>query len=220
MTIQSKLPLLLLLLATAFGCAGARAQVAAPPGAPLVPPIQRPIVINFFVGVDTNSVNQLIGLIDNQIRAGSTDFTILISSIGGDPAAAFTAYNYFRGIHAQITTVNMGNVDSAAAILFCAGTKRYALANTRFLLHGVSIPVQGNTLINAEGLENNLALVHNQDQMVVRVLAATTNKKDADLEKVVQGQVILGPEDAKAWGLIQDIRVEFMPPNAQMITLT
>jgi hypothetical protein len=63
----------------------------------------KPVVINFFVGVDTNSLNQLIGIVDNQLRAGAKKITILVSSIGGDPAAAFTAYNYLKGIPASRT---------------------------------------------------------------------------------------------------------------------
>ncbi len=171
------------------------------------------------MGLDTGSLNQLIALVDNQLRTGTKRITILVSSIGGDPAAAFTAYNYLRGIPAEVTTVNMGNVDSAAAILYCSGKHRYSLEGTRFLLHGVSIPVQANSLINAQDLENNLSLVRNQNQMIARVLAANTNKKEGEINDLLRGQTILGPEDAKKWGLVDEVRKEFLDPGATMVTL-
>lgn len=184
------------------------------------PPQQpKPVVVNFFVGVDTASLNQLIVIVDNQIRAGAKKITILVSSIGGDPAAAFTAYNYLRGIPAEVTTVNMGNVDSAAAILYCAGKHRYTLDGTRFLLHGVSIPVQANSLINAQDLENNLSLVKNRNQMIARVLAANTNKEEVEITDMLRGQTILNPEDAKKWGLVDEVRKEFLEPGATLVTL-
>jgi ATP-dependent Clp protease, protease subunit len=186
-----------------------------------VPPIQGPksVVINFFVQVDANTVNQLVQVIDNQIRAGAKKVTILISSAGGETTSAFTAYNFIRGLPVEVTTFNVGNVDSAATVIYCAGKKRYSLPGTRFILHGASVGFGGNTLLNMQGLESQLALLKNQNQMISHVIAANTNKKESDIDAVLRTETILNPDDAKSWGLVQEIRTEFLEPGAMLVTV-
>lgn len=175
-------------------------------------------VINFFVQVDGTSINSLVNIIDGQTKLGFHRFAILISSTGGETTSAFTAYNYLRGLNVEITTFNVGNVDSAATVLYCAGSKRYSLPNTRFLLHGASVGVPGPSMINAETLETQLALVNNQNQMMTHVISATTKKKETDFANIFRGQTIWTPEEAKSWGLVQEIRTEFMGPDSVMVT--
>src|SRR5258708_22916256 len=79
------------------------------------------VVIKFFVPIDFNSVNQLVQIVDAQIKNGAHKITILLSSNGGDHSSAFTAYNYLRGDSSEITTFNVVNVDSAAATIYLAG---------------------------------------------------------------------------------------------------
>jgi len=175
-------------------------------------------VINFFVQVDGNSINQLVNIVDMQMKQGFRRFAILISSTGGETTSAFTAYNYLRGLNIEITTFNVGNVDSAATVLYCAGSKRYSLPNTRFLLHGASVGIPGPSMINAETLETQLALLNNQNQMMIHVISSTTKKKESEFVNIFRGQTIWTPEEAKNWGLVLDIRNEFMEPDAVMVT--
>jgi len=174
------------------------------------------VVIKFFVPIDFSSVNQLVQIVDAQIKNGARKITILLSSNGGDPSSAFTAYNYLRGVSAEITTFNVGNVDSAAATVYCAGHNRYALPGTRFLLHGNSSVIPGNTMMDAAALEANLQILKNLNEMTASVIANTTNKKQADIQNMLRGQTIFTPEEAKAFGLVQDVKTEFMTPGAVM----
>jgi ATP-dependent protease ClpP protease subunit len=60
--------------------------------------------------------------VNDQVQQHQTQhIVILISSPGGDTTAAFAAYNVLRNVKADITTFNIGHVDSAAMLLFCAG---------------------------------------------------------------------------------------------------
>jgi ATP-dependent Clp protease protease subunit len=174
------------------------------------------VVIKFFVPIDFGSVNQLVQIVDAQIKNGAHKITILLSSNGGDPSSAFTAYNYLRGVSAEITTFNVGNVDSAAATVYCAGHNRYALQGTRFLLHGNSSVIPGNTMMDAAALEANLQILKNLNEMTASVIANTTNKKQADIQNMLRGQTIFTPEEAKTFGLVQEIKTEFMGPGAVM----
>ncbi|MGA2905459.1 MAG: ATP-dependent Clp protease proteolytic subunit [Candidatus Korobacteraceae bacterium] len=183
------------------------------------PPQQQQSVINFFVEVNGVSVNQLIQTVNAQIRAGISKITILISSTGGDTASAFTAYNYLKGVPAEITTFNVGNVDSAATIIYCAGHYRYSLPGTRFLIHGAAIQFSGTGFLDAQTLDNQVQIIQNQNRMIAHVVSATTNKKEAEMDTILKGQKILTPEEAKAWGLVQAVKTDFFQPGATLVSI-
>jgi ATP-dependent protease ClpP protease subunit len=96
------------------------------------------VIISFVGGIDSGSMAGLLRTVNEQIQKGNKDITLLIASPGGDTTAAFAAYNVLRNVPAEITTFNIGNVDSAAMLLYCAGKKRYSMPATRFLIHGNS----------------------------------------------------------------------------------
>jgi ATP-dependent Clp protease, protease subunit len=201
---------LLLLTATSIS-----AQQAPPP--PIRP--DQTVIIKFFVPVDFGSVGQLVQIVDAQIRNGAHKITILLSSNGGDPSSAFMGYNYLRGVSAEITTFNVGNVDSAAATLYCAGHNRYALPGTRFLIHGNASVIQGNTMMDAAALEANLQILKNLNEMTATVIANTTKQKQIDVQEMLRTQTILTPEEAKKFGLVQEIKTDFMEPGAVMASI-
>ena len=75
--------------------------------------------------------------------------------------------------------------------------------------------------MDAASLQGNLELLKNLNQMVIHVIATTANKeKQADIENAVRGQVILTPDDAIKWGLVNEIKTNFMEPGAVLVTVT
>jgi ATP-dependent Clp protease, protease subunit len=192
------------------------------PSQPDPPTPPKPVVVQYFYGVDVQPITQLLMVVGNQVRMGNKDIIILMSSNGGDPGLAFTAYNYLRGLNAHITTINIGNIDSAAMILFCAGQERYAVPGTRFLIHGVMFNYAApgmNVQPNAEQLEANLSLVRNLNEEMILALSQNSSKKPAELRELIQGQVILDPNDAASWNLIKGTKTlqNMVPPDAQMV---
>ena len=115
-----------------IGCAAIVAQT------PPAPPSE--VAISFSVPVDNNTTNALLRVISLQMQQGVKKVTLLISSPGGDTVSAFAAYNILKSLPIELTTVNVGTVDSAAMLIYCAGSHRYSLdgAGVRFLIHGNS----------------------------------------------------------------------------------
>ncbi len=183
------------------------------------PPPERAI-INFIVPIDSNTVNMLLAVVNNQIRLGVKKITIVISSPGGDTASAFAAYNILKNVPAEITTFNAGNIDSAAMLIFCAGQHRYSFPNpARFLIHGNALTLGTGVPMDYNFLDSQLQQIRSLNQMVVQVLAANTKKKQSEIEDAVRSQIILSPEDAKKWGLIQDIKDTYMEAGAVFVTV-
>jgi ATP-dependent Clp protease, protease subunit len=173
-------------------------------------------VIRLFSQIDQNTVGLLLAQVDGQLRQGTKKFVILISSGGGDVLSGFTAYNYLKGIPAEVTTFNVGNVDSAATVIYCAGKNRYSVPDARFLFHGVSLTLSGNLTLDSSSLEAQLGQLKNQNQMIERVVASTINKPDKETEQLVTTQTILTPEQAKKMGLVHEIKTDLFQSGAQL----
>lgn len=188
---------------------------------PIPNPAPEHIIINFIVQVDPNTVNALLNIVNAYVRNGTKKVTIVLASSGGDPASGFAGYNILRAIPAEITTFNAGNIDSATLLLYCAGKNRYSLPSpARFLIHSTALnPIQTNFPVDMNFLESQLAQVKSMNQVFVQVLKANSKKDLADIENAVHGQTILSPEEAKQWGLVQEIRTSFIEPGAVFVSV-
>jgi ATP-dependent Clp protease protease subunit len=180
------------------------------------PPASTPqiVVINFLVEVRPDTVSQFVQIVSRLQAGGTKKLIILLSSPGGDTGSALAAYNFLKNIPMEITTFNMGTVDSATALIFCGGHNRYALPNSRFLLHSNMSPTNGIPMLNVMDLEARLNLIKSMNQVTAHVLATASNKKENELEQLLREQTILSAEQAKQWGLVQDVRSDFMEPGA------
>ena len=102
----------------------------------------KPVVIRFFAPIIESSINALMNVIDQKMKQGTNEFTILISSPGGSVLHGLSAYNYLKGLPVKIVTHNFGSIDSIGVVLFCGGDRRLSVPQARFLLHGVSAGFQ------------------------------------------------------------------------------
>jgi ATP-dependent Clp protease, protease subunit len=177
-------------------------------------------VITLTGEINSASMGQLIAIVNFQVRGGVHKIRLVISSGGGDPSAAFAAYNYLHNLPSvEISTFNIGKVDSAAVILYCAGQQRYTFPATRFLIHGNSAVLAGNTPMDAAAMQGNLAILKNLNEMTAHVISSTVKKeKQGDVENAIHGQVILTPEEAVEWGLAQQVKDNFMEPGAVLVS--
>ena len=87
----------------------------------------KPIIIKFFAPVLEPTVNDLMNALDQKMGEGVKDFVILISTPGGSVFHGLSAYNYLKGLPANIITHNFGSVDSIGLVLFCGGSKRFSV---------------------------------------------------------------------------------------------
>src|SRR5437867_5740671 len=114
------------------------------------------LVVRFFAGVDGASINALLGVVDQKLKEGVNKFTVLISSPGGTVFHGLSAYNFLKGIPAEVVTVNFGSVDSIGVVPYCAGAQRLSVPHARFLLHVVSAGFQQNERLEEQQLEERL----------------------------------------------------------------
>jgi ATP-dependent Clp protease protease subunit len=178
----------------------------------------KPVVIRFFAPVIDVTINALMSTIDQKIKQGATNFTVLISSPGGSVFHGLSAYNYLKGLPVSITTHNFGSVDSIGVVLFCAGQTRLSVPQARFLLHGVSAGFQNERLEEPQ-LEERLKGLKIDIENIAKVVAANTGKTPDHIAKAMLERTTLNPDEAKSWGLVHDIKSELFEPGSEIISI-
>jgi ATP-dependent protease ClpP protease subunit len=174
-------------------------------------------VIRFFGNVNETTVNALFRTIDDKMKQGQSEFALLISSPGGSVFHGLSAYNYIKGIPAKVTTHNFGMVDSISAIIYCAGKRRLCVPEARFLLHGVASSLQGN--YEEKPLEEILKGQRIDAENIAKIIAANTGKTVAQVTSAMLERTTLNPEEAKAWGLVHEIKPELIQQGAEVIAI-
>ena len=178
----------------------------------------KPVVIKFFAPVIDVTINALMDAIDQKMKKGVTEFIILISSPGGSVLHGLSAYNYLKGLPVTITTHNFGSVDSIGVILFCGGSRRLSVPQARFLLHGVSAGFQ-NERLEEKQLEERLKGLKIDLENIAKVIAANTGKTVQDVTDAMLERTTLNPDEAKAWGLVHEIKVELFEADSEVISI-
>ena len=111
-----------------------------PQGAPLV-------YVSFSAEINVNTTESLISIMANCANSQVQKVYLLLSTGGGQVMEGMNLYNVLKGMPFELTTHNVGNVDSIGNVIFLAGSKRYATPNATFMFHGVGFNVsQGQRL--------------------------------------------------------------------------
>lgn len=178
----------------------------------------KPTVIKFFAPVNDVTINVLMNAVDQKMKQGATQFIILISSPGGTVFHGLSAYNYLKGLPVTITTHNFGSVDSIGVVLFCGGSRRLSVPQARFLLHGVSASFQ-NERLEEKQLEERLKGLRIDIENIAKVIAANTGKTVQQITDAMLERTTLNPEEARAWGLVHDIKSELFEASSEVISI-
>ncbi|MCZ6530615.1 MAG: ATP-dependent Clp protease proteolytic subunit [Chloroflexi bacterium] len=178
-----------------------------------------PTVIKFFAPVIDVTINALMEAVDGKMKDGHDEFILLISSPGGSVFHGLSAYNYLKGLPANVTTHNFGSVDSIGVVLFCGGSKRLSVPQARFLLHGVSANFSQNSRLEEKQLEERLKGLRIDIENIAKVVAANTGKSIDEVTEAMLDRTTLNPDEAKTWGLVHDIKTDLFPAGAEVIPI-
>ena len=142
------------------------------------------------------------------------DINIYINSPGGVVTAGLAIYDTMRYVSPRVSTVCMGLAASMATVLLAGGTKgmRFALPNTRILIHQPSGGFQGQ----ASDIQIHAQEILRQRQQVAGLYAKHCSRPLEDVERAMERDFFMTPEQAKDWGLI-DLIVERNPAAATRI---
>jgi ATP-dependent Clp protease, protease subunit len=131
------------------------------------------------------------------------DIQIYINSPGGSVTSALAMLDTMNYIKPDVATVCVGIAASAGAILLAAGTKgkRFALPNAEVMIHQPWGGAQGQ----ATDIEITAKQIIKTRDRLNKILAKATGKPLATIEKDVERDYFMDAEDAKKYGIIDDI---------------
>ena len=131
------------------------------------------------------------------------DISIYINSPGGAVTAGMSIYDTMQFIKPDVSTVCMGQACSMGAFLLAGGAKgkRFCLPSARVMIHQ---PLGG-----FQGQASDIQ-IHAQEILKIKNtlndrLAFHTGQDMATIERDTDRDNFMSAEDAKAWGLIDDI---------------
>ena len=132
------------------------------------------------------------------------DINFYINSPGGSVTAGLAIYDTMQYVPADVATYVVGQAASLAAVLLAAGApgKRHALPNSRMVLHQPWTTGMAGTASDIAIHADDLVKVKNK---LVQILAKHTGKSEEELERDTDRDFILWPEDAKAYGLVDEV---------------
>jgi len=131
------------------------------------------------------------------------DISIYINSPGGSFTALTAIYDTMQFVRPDIQTTCLGQAASAAAIVLAAGTpgKRFALANSRILIHQPSTEGGGQ----ASDVEIQAREVLRMRKQLESMLAEHSNRSLEQVEKDIERDKILTAEEAVEYGLVDRV---------------
>ena len=131
------------------------------------------------------------------------DIHLYINSPGGSVSAGLAIFDTMNFIKPEVSTICMGGAYSMGSFLLAAGQKgkRYALANSRVMIHQPSGGAQGQ----ATDIEINAREILKTRARLNEILAERTGQPVEKIEKDVERDYWLDAKEAKEYGLVDEV---------------
>ncbi len=131
------------------------------------------------------------------------DIYLYINSPGGSVSAGLAIYDTMQFIKPEISTIAIGMCASMAQVLLCAGTdgKRYALPNSRILMHQPSGGTQGQSA----DIEIYTREIIRMRENLYNIIAKHTGKDFETIKKDADRDYYMTPEEALSYGIIDKV---------------
>lgn len=133
------------------------------------------------------------------------DIIMYINSPGGYVSAELAIFDTMNYIKPDVSTVCIGHAASAAACILASGTKgkRYALKNSRIMLHQLSGGAGGHI----EDMRIHVKEADFLNELMIKELARITGHKPTKIRKDLDRDYYMSAEEAKKYGLIDEVLV-------------
>jgi ATP-dependent Clp protease, protease subunit len=131
------------------------------------------------------------------------DISLFINSPGGSVIDGMGIYDTMQYVTPDVATICTGLAASMGAVLLCAGTKgkRSCLPHSRVMIHQPSGGMQGQF----SDMEISYKLIKELRKELYDIMATHTGKTFEDIERDSDRDNWMSAEDAKAYGLVDEV---------------
>jgi ATP-dependent Clp protease, protease subunit len=163
--------------------------------------------------IDDTAANDIVAqLLALEAMDPDRDISLYINSPGGSLSAMTAVYDTMCYVKPDIETTCIGQAASAAAVLLAAGTpgKRAALSSSRMIIHQPS--TEGMSGVSAD-LEIQAREILRVRAQLEEILARHTGRSPEQVEIDIERDLFLTAEQAREYGLIDEILTSRKPPG-------
>ncbi len=134
------------------------------------------------------------------------DIFVYLNTPGGYVSAGLAIYDTIQYIKPDVATICMGQAASMGAVLLASGAngKRSALPHSRIMIHQPLGGAQGQ----ASDIEIHAKEILTLRQKLNEILSFHTGQPIEKIEKDTDRNYFMSPEEAKGYGLIDEILVK------------
>ncbi len=161
--------------------------------------------IIFLVGPVNDSVSTLITaqLLFLESENPKKEISFYINSPGGLVTSGLGIYDTMQYIKPPVSTLCIGQASSMGSFLLSAGEKgkRFSLPNSRIMVHQPSAGYQGQ----ATDIEIHAKEILSLKERLNKIYSKHTKKSEADIKKALERDNFMTPEEAKEFGLIDEV---------------
>jgi ATP-dependent Clp protease protease subunit len=132
------------------------------------------------------------------------DIQLYINSPGGSITAGMAIYDTMQYVRPDVVTTCVGQAASIAALLLAAGTpkKRFSLPNSRILIHQ---PWMSGLSGQATDIDIHAKEILRMRSVINQLLADHCQQPVSKIEKDVERDFIMSPQQSKEYGLVDEI---------------
>jgi ATP-dependent Clp protease, protease subunit len=155
--------------------------------------------------IDDNVANLIIAqLLFLSGEDPEKDIQLYINSPGGSISAGLAIYDTMQYIKNDVVTFCIGQAASMGAFLLMAGKKgkRFTLPNSRILIHQ---PSMGGLQGQATDIDIHAREILRIRELTNKLMAQNTGQPLDRIERDVERDFIMTPQQAKEYGIIDDI---------------
>lgn len=159
-----------------------------------------------FIGtpIDDTIANLIVAqILFLQMEDATKDINIYVNSPGGSVTAGLAIYDTMQFVKCDVATFCIGQAASMGSLLLAAGTKgkRFSLPHSRVMIHqpwggaqgtASDIKIQAEEILKLKGRLNE-------------ILAKHTGKSIEQVEKDTDRDYFMSAEEAKAYGLVDEV---------------
>lgn len=134
------------------------------------------------------------------------DIAVYINSPGGSVTAGMAIYDTLQYIRCPISTICFGQAASMGAVLLCAGDpgKRYALPNSRIMIHQPLGGVQGQAI----DIEIQAKEILRMRAELNKILSHHTGQPIDKIERDTDRDYFMSAQEAKDYGIVDHVTVQ------------
>jgi ATP-dependent Clp protease protease subunit len=154
--------------------------------------------------VEDNVANLIIAqLLFLESEDPEKDIQLYINSPGGVVTSGLAIYDTIQYLRAPVSTICIGQAASMGAVLLAAGAtgKRYALPNSRIMIHQGSSGFRGNT----PDVEIQVKEMLHLTDRLMHILANHTGQEYEKVRRDSERDYFLSAEEAKEYGVIDEV---------------